>query len=167
MLSVTLLGPDLRGIHGGRALSAKIQLWISMLWSKTNTHKSMSSSSMSQNLQEPGVRQSEYICAKQFLRESKSQRRGIKILRVFFPWKMKCNVFPKFPLSLRFVRFYTGSRSAEFAKGGEFYCTDPKCHKGALKADEALVSKMKRVFECGKCLGKCLKNWFSLRFCVR
>ena len=58
---------------------------------------------------------------------------------------MKCNVFPKFPFSLRFVRFYTGSRSAEFAKGGEFYCTDPKCHKGALKADEALVSKMKRV----------------------
>ena len=83
MLSVTLLGPDLRDIRGGRALSAKIQLLISMLWSKTNTHKSMSNSSMSQNLQEPGVRQSEYICAEQFLGVSKSQRMGTKIQEYF------------------------------------------------------------------------------------
>ena len=58
---------------------------------------------------------------------------------------MKYNILPEFPFPFRFVRFYTGSKSTEFAKGGEFYCTDPKCHKGALKADEALVSKIKSV----------------------
>ena len=88
---------------------------------------------------------------------------------------MKCNVFPKLPFSFRFVRFYTGSRSAEFAKGGEFYCTDPKCHKGALKADEALVSKMKSVNVAIVSPNAAVEfvspsvlevNWFSLRNCV-
>ena len=44
----------------------------------------------------------------------------------------------------RNVSFFTGSSSKEFAKGGEFYCKSDamraKCIKGAMKADEALVS---------------------------